>query len=531
MSDGTFILSLNERLEPQERLFKLSSAELSKGNILTVTLIMKAADYDEYISMREATGEEKPLKKKVDAAVEAIVRETVNDVLPISRVLYRKASTDPDRVKTEALYFFKNERKLLAPKIAPTDIEVEVNPDRYITVKINVSEATYAFCKDNNIAEALKQKLDTLFMEDSEVEFRIGKSEIIMPPPSCDDGCSVIRHVHYTKPVKLYGNITIEPRYISDILDLNREVGKVCVTGKICSFKERSTKADPSVKFYLFRLDDRSGMIDVKFFPKNDGSRGAALSLQDDDYVVVEGPLRYDKFSDSLVITLFSVAKIEVDYDSQENAVKYKAVPKEYRTVSPSEYVETQSYNISFLSENKEEPKPADFLIGKTFVVFDTETTGLAFNSDEVIEIGAVKIVDGKLTEQFSTFIKPKNNPISETITQLTGISEKDVKDAPSFDEVAGDFAKFTDGAILVAYNSDFDIGMITPQMRKAGYDLNNEVIDALKVARDNVASVPNHKLATVAEALEVPLDGAHRAINDAIATAKVFRKLARKLK
>lgn len=529
MSDGTFILSLNERLQPEERLFKLSSAELSKGNILTVTLIMKATDYDKYISDKSGSGEETPLRKKVDAAVEDIVRKSVNDVLPIVSVAYKKASTDAERVKTETLYFFKNDRKLLAPKIADRDIEVEVSPDRYISVKINVSEATYGFCRDNRVAEALKEKLDTIFMEDSEVEFKVTKVDPIIAPPDYTDTNTVIRHVHYTEPVKLYGNITIEARYISDILELKKDVAKVCITGQITSLKERSKKADPSSKFYLFRLDDKSGIIDVKFFPKNETSIGAAQMLEEGQHVVVEGPLRYDSYSECFAVTVFSIAKINVDYNSQENAKKYKSPPANYSVVNPTEYVETESYNVSIYDTPADE-KPAEFLMGKTFVVFDTETTGLTLNSDEVIEIGAVKIVDGKLTEQFSTFVKPINNTISEKITELTHISNDDVKDAPTFDEIAGDFSKFTEGAILVAYNANFDIGMMKPLMRHADYDLPNEVIDALKVAQDSLSNLKNYKLGTVADALEVSLEGAHRAVNDAIATAKVFRKLAHKL-
>lgn len=528
MSDGTFILSLNERLEPEERIFKLSSAELSKGNVLTVTLIMKAADYDDYIFQRDGSKDIKPLRKKVDAAVEDIVRKSVNDVLPFVSVAYKKASTDAERVKTETLYFFKNDRKLLAPKINSTDIEVEVSIDRYISIKINVSEATYAFCRDNHVAEALKQKLDTIFMEDSEVEFRIGKVDPIIAPPDYKDDNPIIRHVHYTNPVKLYGNITIEARYISDVLELKKDVAKVCVTGQINSLKERSKKADPSSKFYLFRLDDKSGIIDVKFFPKNDTAIGAAQTLEEGQHLVVEGPLRYDSYSECFAITVYSMSRIDVDYNSQENAKKYKSPPARYSVVKPTEYVETESYNVSIYDSASDE-KPADFLMGKTFVVFDTETTGLTLNSDEVIEIGAVKIVDGKLTEMFSTFIKPQNNTISGKITELTGIDESMVKDAPTFDEIAGDFSKFTEGAILVAYNASFDIGMITPQMRHADYDVPNEVIDALKVAQDNM-QLANYKLITVANALDVSLEGAHRAVNDAIATAKVFRKLAYKL-
>lgn len=528
MTDGTFILMLNERLDPDERLFKLSSAELSKGNALTVTLMMKAADYDEYISPKGKFSQTKNLKEKVNSAVREVVRETTNDSLSYISVAYKKASTDVERVKLEALNFFKNDRKLLAPKITASDMTVEISPDKYISVEIEVSEGVYAFCRDNNVAEALENKLNTLFMEDSEISFKIGKEDPIIPPPDYK-GPSAIRNVHYTNPVKLYGKVTAAARYISDILELKREVGKVCVTGKITMLKKISKKSDPSSKFYVFRLDDKSGMVEVKFFPNNPTAAGAGEMLEEGISLVVEGPFKYDKFSESFTIIVYSMSRIEVDYDSQENARKFKDAPEHYSSVFPTPYVEEESYNVS-IYDTEDQYKPAEYLLGKTVVVFDTETTGLTFGKDEVIEIGAVKMVDGKLTETFSTLIKPTNNIISGEITDITGIDDLMVKNAPTFDDIAGDFKKFVDGAILVAYNSPFDMGMITPQMRHADYDLPNPVLDALKIAQENLI-LNNYKLATVAAALDVSLEGAHRAVNDAVATAKIFKKLAHKLK
>lgn len=528
MTDGTFILMLNERLEPDERLFKLSSAELTKGSLLTVTLIMKAADYDAYISPKGKFYETKNLKNKVETAVREVIRETTNGSLENVSIVYKKTSTDIERVKLEALNFFKNDRKLLAPKITASDMTVEISPDKFISIEIEVSEAIFAFCRDNKVADALKNKLDTLFMEDTEITFKIGKDEPIIPPPDYK-GASAIRSVHYENPVKLYGNITASARYISDILELKREVGKVCVTGTITMLKKLCKKSDQSSKFYVFRLDDKSGMVDVKFFPNNPTAAGAGELLEEGISLVVEGPFRYDKFSESFTITAYSLARIEVDYNSQENARKFKDAPENYSTVFPAPYVEEETYNVS-IYDTEDTYKPAEYLMGKTIVVFDTETTGLMHENDEIIEIGAVKMVDGQLTETFSTLIKPTNNIISSKITDLTGIDDAMVKNSPTFDDIAGDFKKFVEGAVLVAYNSPFDMGMILPQMRRADYDLTNPVVDALQLAKENVP-LHKHNLETVAAALDVSLEGAHRAVNDAVATAKVFKKLAYKLK
>ncbi|MFW6024842.1 MAG: PolC-type DNA polymerase III, partial [Candidatus Woesearchaeota archaeon] len=161
------------------------------------------------------------------------------------------------------------------------------------------------------------------------------------------------------------------------------------------------------------------------------------------------------------------------------------------------------------------------------YVVFDIETTGFsAKKGDMITEIGAVKIKNNKITERFQTFINP-NRPIPKKITELTGITDDMVKDAPMLEIALTDFISFIKDSPLVAHNGlKFDIPFITYFLDEMGIELINPVIDTLHLSRDKLSDLSSHKLIKVCEKLDISLDGAHRADNDAEATAKVFIKL-----
>ena len=161
------------------------------------------------------------------------------------------------------------------------------------------------------------------------------------------------------------------------------------------------------------------------------------------------------------------------------------------------------------------------------YVSFDLETTGLFFTQHEIIEIGAVKIENGKITETFSTLIKPEGK-ISEEITKITGITNEMVKDAPSFQNVLGDFYKFCEGCVLVGYNIlEFDIKFLNYHANKFGVDFDHKIEDALILARKFCLGLKRYKLKDVCNHLEIVLENAHRALFDTIATAEVFIKLS----
>ena len=161
------------------------------------------------------------------------------------------------------------------------------------------------------------------------------------------------------------------------------------------------------------------------------------------------------------------------------------------------------------------------------YVVFDLETTGLSAVNNRIIEIGAVKVIEGKIVDRFSTFVNPRE-PIPFEIEQLTSISDEMVIDAPVIEDILPKFLEFCEGCVLIAHNASFDAGFIQENCRRMGIDTDFTVGDTVAMARILLPALNKFKLDTVAKALNISLDHHHRAVDDAACTAEIFVKLFR---
>ncbi len=161
-----------------------------------------------------------------------------------------------------------------------------------------------------------------------------------------------------------------------------------------------------------------------------------------------------------------------------------------------------------------------------TYVVFDVETTGLSAVYNTIIELAAVKIRDGEVIDTFERFANP-HTPISALITNLTGITDDMVKDAPDVEEVVKDYYDWIGDSILVAHNASFDMGFLYEAYKQAGLpSITYPVIDTLELARFLHPEMGNHRLNTLAKKYNIELTQHHRAIYDAEATGHLFLKL-----
>lgn len=166
----------------------------------------------------------------------------------------------------------------------------------------------------------------------------------------------------------------------------------------------------------------------------------------------------------------------------------------------------------------------------KSFVVIDIETTGLNSNPDvgevnHIIEVGAVKIEKGKITEKFSSFCACPI-PLPQEIEKLTGISNEDLKNAPTIKQVLYDLHKFCKDSELVGHNVSFDLGFLNYYGAKYKISFKEAYADTLAMSRRLLKNkLVNYRLATVAECFKLKFKG-HRALNDALVTAKIFLKL-----
>ncbi|WP_418699637.1 exonuclease domain-containing protein, partial [Anaerotignum sp.] len=165
-----------------------------------------------------------------------------------------------------------------------------------------------------------------------------------------------------------------------------------------------------------------------------------------------------------------------------------------------------------------------------SFVVFDIETTGFSPLTCKIIEIGAVRVEKGAVTDRFSTFVNPKV-PIPYRIEQLTSINDAMVMDAPDIETVLPKFLEFCEGAVMVAHNADFDMSFIIENCKRQGLDDDFTYIDTVGMARFLLPALNRFKLDTVAKAVGVSLAHHHRAVDDAACTADIFVKFVEMLR
>jgi len=170
--------------------------------------------------------------------------------------------------------------------------------------------------------------------------------------------------------------------------------------------------------------------------------------------------------------------------------------------------------------------------LGKlTYTIVDLETTGLNPETDEIIEIGAIKLEGGEIKDIFNKLIKPEK-PVTQNITDLTGINDEMLHGELPIKPVISKFKDFIGDSILVAHNADFDISFLKKNFNKwLGIELNNPVICTLLISRDILPGLENHKLHTIAKYFHIEAANRHRAIGDAELTYQIWIKLIDKLK
>ena len=162
----------------------------------------------------------------------------------------------------------------------------------------------------------------------------------------------------------------------------------------------------------------------------------------------------------------------------------------------------------------------------KSYVAFDLETTGLSVEENCIIEFGALKVQDGKVARRFMTFVKPEE-VISERITEITGITNAMVKDAPSIDQVMKEFVEFCGDDVLIGHNVMFDFRFARKYARRCGYTFEKQGIDTLQIARAVCTGTVSKSLGALCDHYGIINASAHRAYHDALATAKLYQTLS----
>lgn len=166
------------------------------------------------------------------------------------------------------------------------------------------------------------------------------------------------------------------------------------------------------------------------------------------------------------------------------------------------------------------------------YVVFDLETTGLSPMTDAIIEISAVKVKQGKVKDQFSTLVNP-NRHIPAAASQINGITDKMVADAPALKVALEQFLSFIGSEVLVGHNiHSFDMKFLNRAMQEIYQrDVGNDYIDTLYMARKCLKELSHHRLTDLAAYFHISTEGAHRALYDCIMNQKCFEEMGKRMK
>lgn len=333
----------------------------------------------------------------------------------------------------------------------------------------------------------------------------------------------------------------------------------ITVKGKVFSTEKKELRSGK--KLLIFGLSDGSGAIFCKMFLSEDQQ----MNFKEGQFLKVFGDSVYDSFLRETVIMVkeageteapapktddFPMKRIELHAHTNMSAMDGIAsvfdlvrTAKEYghKAVAVTDHGVAQAFPDAMEASKKygvkviygvegylvDDMEKAVSIEGEVkfadeFVVFDIETTGFSNRSDEITEIGAVKIREGEIVDTFSSLVNPKR-PIPFKVQELTGITEEMVRNEKTIEEVLPRFLEFVGGAVMVAHNSSFDMGFIRAKSERLGLSFVNSDIDTLTLSRLLLPELKRHKLNLIAAHLGIRLENHHRAVDDAAATAEIF--------
>ena len=393
-----------------------------------------------------------------------------------------------------------------------------------------------------------------------------------------EKGRKEFRKKDFYRPVKIgddpnliYGkNFDDEPITLDQVIT---EMGEITIHGKIINFDTREIRNEKTI--IMFAVTDFTDTITVKMFTRNDQLPEILAELKKGVFVKIKGITTIDKFDGELTIgSVTGIKKIgdftvsrkdlspakrvelhchtkmsDMDGVSEVKDIVKRAHDWGHPAIAITDHGVAQAFpDANHYIETLDADDPFKVLYGvegyvvddltdiavnagdqtldDTYIVFDIETTGFSAVRDRIIEIGAVKVVNGEIVDRFSTFVNPER-PIPFEITNLTSITDEMVMDSPTIEVILPQFLEFVGDGILVAHNAGFDVGFIEENCRNQAVDRKFTYVDTVALARVLLPTLSKYKLNIVAKALGISLENHHRAVDDAGATAEIFVKFA----
>lgn len=443
--------------------------------------------------------------------------------------------------------------------------EVEENSEEY---KAAIQDAQEKINRENlqKAAEFYQEEVETAekreekHAENTTVEIEVREGKFATP------------QIIQSSIRPLYGR-SIRGKMIP-ISSISGDSGRIVVWGDVFDIEKKVTKSGDK-NIFTIDITDYTGSTTAKVF--NSIKESAVVdNIKKGDTIVVQGDVEYDKYAGELVVNSRSIGtaqKVKVVDNAEKKRVELhmhtnmsqmdavtsagdlvnRAYQWGHKAVAITDHGVAQAFPDAMKAAdkiNKDEEKikiiygveayfmddlvesvkgDADTGFDGTFICFDIETTGLSAARDKITEIGAVKVENGVITDTFSTFANPEM-PIPQKITQLTGITDDMVKDAPSQSEAVGAFLEFAGDNVLVAHNAPFDTSFIAKACEDMGREYNYTSIDTVAISRAILTDIKNCKLDTVAKFLRLGDFNHHRATDDAEMLARIFINLCQRL-
>ena len=359
-----------------------------------------------------------------------------------------------------------------------------------------------------------------------------------------------------------------------EIEKIDGPIGEVVIRGKILSVDTREIRNEKTI--IIFSVADFTDTIVLKIFARNDDVPELLKEISGGKFVRVKGVATIDKFDSELTIgSIVGIKKCadfttvrmdtsvekrielhchtkmsDMDGVSDVKDIVKRAMKWGHKAIAITDHGDVQA----FPDANHTVPSDSDFKViygveaylvddlkgmvtdsqnqdlDADYVVFDLETTGFSPETNRIIEIGAVKVQNGKIVDKFSTFVNPQV-PIPFRIEQLTSINDSMVIDAPVIADILPEFMKFCEGCVMVAHNADFDMSFIKKNCQRLDIPCKPTIVDTVALARVLLPNLNRFKLDTVAKALGVSLENHHRAVDDAGCTAEIFVKFIEMLR
>ena len=430
-------------------------------------------------------------------------------------------------------------------------------------------KSKYAVYADSAMKEEIAQIVQT-YEQAKEDQKEVEKQEVQQREKPAFKKNYVKQRLPEDKDIFYGRNFEGEETEIHEIID---EMGEVVVRGKIIQLETREIRNEKTI--VMFAVTDFTDTIKAKVFTKNERLPELLDKLKEGAFIKMKAVAMMDQFEHD--IALGSVSGIKTIPDFTEKRMDHSPVKRVelhcHTTMSDMDgvtdvkkllktamgwghqamaitdhgvvqafpdanhCVEGKDFKVIYGMEGYLVDDIKNIVtdsrgqsLDSTFVVFDIETTGFSAVNDRIIEIGAVKVENGMITEKFSEFVNPER-PIPFEIEKLTSINDRMVEDAPNISVILPRFMDFCKGSVLVAHNADFDTGFIRHNCEVLGLPYDYTYVDTLGIARSFLEGLKNYKLDTVVEAMGCTLANHHRAVDDAGATADVFVRFLERFK